>query len=368
MFTNAALNARFMLHFFHKGMTADCYSIAISNLRGALQCKDPHIFDLLGNRFAGSRSTEPGINESVFHIAGGKGPLSPLQTNKYAAYSLNYHHSGAPRIITVTAPKHFGKLEEFMYIAQNGGSVLGRPWNPPKCSQFVKHQPMYVPHATLSLNGVEYTEVVQHQGEMVIIFPYAYHQGYTSGPNITEEVLYASDRCKVFHRENLYHHCNDNCAGGQHDDFDLKLVFNNTLETPHRRRQGQDYLTSLSTDQSQDASITHSNGSDGGLPKRLPGFSSWDRISDGGGEWLPSAQGFEPGSSTRRKTARLTSNPYEPDMWDPDSLYEPTYGQASEDEDTPTGGTPRGRGRGRGGRGRKRGDSSSGTPRKRRTR
>lgn len=350
-------------------MTANYHSIAISTLRAALQCKDPHIFDLLGNRFASSRSTEPGINQPVFHIAGGKGPLSPLQMNKYAAYSFNYHHSGASRIITVTAPKHFAKLEEFIYIAQNGGTTLGRPWNPPKCSQFVKHQPMYVPHATLSLNGVEYTEVVQHQGEMVIIFPYAYQQAYASGPNITEEVLYASDRCKVFHRENLYHHCSQKCAGRQPDDFDLKLVFHNTLEAPHRSHLGRDYLTSLSPSQSQDASTSQGNDSDSGRPRRIPGLSNMDRIDDGGGEWLPSVQD----SDARRKAARLTSNPNEPDMWDPDSIFEPIYGPfASEDEDSPIGGTPRSRGRGRGrGRragGRKRGDSSSGTPRKRRAR
>lgn len=349
-------------------MTADCYPIAKSNLRAALQCKDPHLFDLHGNRFASSRSTEAGVNESVFHIAGGKGPLSPLHMNRYAAYSINYHHSGASRIITVAAPKHFAKLEEFMYIAQNGGTVLGRPWNPPHCSQFVKHQPMYMPHATLSLNGVEYTEVVQHQGEMVIIFPYAYHQAYTSGPNITEEVLYASDRCKVFHREQLYHHCNSNCAGRQPDDFDLKLVFHNTLGTAHRIRSERDFdLTSISPRQSQDGITSQGNDADSPLPKRLRGLKNLDRISDGGGEWLPSAQDFGPESSTGRKSSRLTSNPYEPDMWDPDSAFEPIYGQASNDEDTPTGGnTPR-RGRGRRA-GRKRGSSSGGTPRKRLTR
>lgn len=293
-------------------MTADCYPIAKSNLRAALQCKDPHVFDLLGNRFADSRSTEPGINESVFQIAGGKGPVSPLQMNSYAAYSLNYHHSGASRIITVTTPKSFAKLEEFMHIAQNGGTVLGRPWKSPQCSQFVKHQPMYVPHATLSLNNVEYTEVVQHQGEMVIIFPYAYHQAYVSGPNITEEVLYASDRIKVFHREQLYHHCSTNCAGGKADDFDLKLVFSNTLETAHRSRAGRDFdLTSISPRQSQDASTSQSNDDDSSRPKRPRGLSALDLISDGGGEWLPSDHdpGFE-----GRNSSRLTSNPNEPDM------------------------------------------------------
>ena len=76
---------------------------------------------------------------------------------------------------------------------------------------------------------ISHTEVVQHQGELVIIFPWAYHQAYTSGPCITEEILYAGDRCKVFHEENLYKHCGPDCAGGQPDDFDIGLVFFDTL-------------------------------------------------------------------------------------------------------------------------------------------
>ena len=292
--------------------------------------------------------------------------MFPLHMNKYAGYSLNYHHSGASRIITVTMPKHYAKLEEFMSIAQNGGTVLGRPWNAPKCSQFVQHQPMYVPHATLTFNGVEYTEVVQHQGEMVIIFPYAYHQAYACGPNITEEVLYASDRCKVFHREKLYHHCNSNCAGGQPDDFDLKLVFSNTLSTPHRTRSILQFpLNSTSPGQSRDASTSQNDEADNCLPKRLPGLKNLDRISDDG-EWRPPAQDSGQQSSPRRKSTRLTSNPHEPDnepdMWDPDSAYEPIYGRANNDEDTASGGdTPRRRRSGR-----KRGKGSGRTPRKHR--
>ena len=91
----------------------------------------PHLFDLLGDRFAYSRLIESGINESIFHIAGGQGPLSPLHMNIYTVYSLKYHHSDASRIITVAAPKHFAKFEEFTYIAQNGGTALGRLWKSP---------------------------------------------------------------------------------------------------------------------------------------------------------------------------------------------------------------------------------------------
>ena len=193
-------------------------------------CKNPTLEDFWGNRFTDSRSTEAGINEPVFHIATGAGVLSPLQLNKYGAYSLNYHHSSAPRILMVTWPRFHADLETAIYDAQDSGNLfLSRPENPSSCSQFVAHQPIYVPSLSLSDLRIAHTEVVQHQGELVIIFPWAYHEAYTSGPNITEEILYAGDRCKVFHENKLYRHCSRDCAGGVPDDFDLGLVFFDTL-------------------------------------------------------------------------------------------------------------------------------------------
>ena len=149
--------------------------------------------------------------------------------NKYAAYSLNYHHSGAPRILSVIRPEHHAGLEEAIYTEQNTGNLfLSRPSKPPTCTQFLGHQQLYVPRETLSHSGISYTEVVQNQGEMVITFPYAYHQAYTSGPNITEEMLYASDRCGIFYREKLYEHCDFDCAVGQPDPFDIGPVIFDT--------------------------------------------------------------------------------------------------------------------------------------------
>ena len=145
--------------------------------------------------------------------------------NKYAAYSVNYHHFGAPRILTVALPGHHAKLEEVMHTAQDNETLFGRPTEPPTCSQFVSHNPMYAPQATLSSYDIAHTEVVQQPGEMVIIFPYAYHQVLASGASITEEIHYASDRCDVFHRENLYQHCKGDCTSEKQDEFDLRGVF-----------------------------------------------------------------------------------------------------------------------------------------------
>ena len=321
---------------------ADCFFIATHFLRAALKCTDPRMENFRGNRFASSASTQPGINKCVFNVAGGPGPLSPLQMNKFAAYSLNYHHSGAPRILKVTRPEHHAKLEENIYITRDSGSLFVRPPKPPTCSQFVAHQPLYVPHATLASYNVDYTEVAQHQGEMVIIFPYAYHQTYASGPNITEEVLYASDRCKVFHREKLYRHCGHDCAAGQPDDFDLKSVFSNTLSSPRNDRPNRSGVespsTSLSSRESRETSTSQELDADGHPTKRTSGLKAIDRVSDDG-DWIdPSTPASRLQSNTRRNAPRMTSNPYEPDMWDPNHAFEASHDPTASDDGSPIGG------------------------------
>ena len=130
----------------------------------------------------------------------------------------------------VTRPEYHAQLENGIYDIQDSGNLfLTRPNEPSKCSQFAAHQPIYLPSGTLSDLDIAHTEVIQHQGELVITFPWAYHEAYTSGPHITEEILYASDRCCVFHEEKLHRRCSADCAGGQADDFDTGLVFSDTL-------------------------------------------------------------------------------------------------------------------------------------------
>ena len=280
-----------------KTIVADNFSPATPTLRAALRCKNPNMDNLLGNRFMFSRSTEPYINQ--FHIAGGPGPLSPLQMNKYAAYTLNYHHAGAPRILTVTLPEQHEKVEEFMYMSQESGNLfVRRPSTPPPCSHFVAHRPMYVPQGTLDFYGVKYTQVVQYPGELVITFPYAYHQAYASARNITEEIGYASERCKVFHLENLYQHCSPNCSAGKPDDFNWSDVFTHTLT-------------------SRSNALLHRSA-----PESPPAFFSSRE---------PSA-----GHSQNTPAPRMTSNPHEHNTSDPASAS----GDLADDDDdcSPIGG------------------------------
>lgn len=199
----------------HEGLTADeaVNSIAVDDLRHALRCADPNLVDYRGNSLMKSKTRISGIHSPYFYVSHSEGTPFGMHIEDFAAYSLNYLHCGAPKCWTVVAPSHHAKLEEILYAFLNPGKRMLssrtnlKPKSPPQCSQFLRHNSVYVPTELLQLLDIEYTLVAQHQGEMVITFPFAYHQGYNTGPNVAEAIGYASDRWEVFIREKLYQNC-----------------------------------------------------------------------------------------------------------------------------------------------------------------
>ena len=239
-----------------------------------------------------------------------------IQMGKYAAYTMNVHHNGAPRCWTVVRPKHHERLENLIYAnicnAELDADMSKLSKKPPPCSQFVKHQPTYVPNNTLQLKKLEYADVQQNQGEMVIIFPYAYYQGYNTGPNITEEIMYASDRWEVFLREKLYQYCSRNCAAKAPDFFNLTFV--NTSPSPGlrsglRRRRALENLRAQ-----DDAEVVVSSSKEQIIVKRhstlVSGLRKMDCVEDDGG-WDRSNEedeGSADFSFRRRKSTRTQSS------------------------------------------------------------
>ena len=160
-----------------------------------------------------SKTRIRGIHSPYFYVSRTEGTPFGMHIEDFAAYSLNYLHMGAPKCWRVVAPKDNAKLEEIMHVFLNPEERMlssrgdKKPMRPPQCSQFLRHKSVYVPEELLQDLNIGYTSVVQHQGEMVITFPFAYHQGYNTGPNIAEAIGYASDRWEVFIREGLYENC-----------------------------------------------------------------------------------------------------------------------------------------------------------------
>ncbi|KZF20056.1 JmjC-domain-containing protein [Xylona heveae TC161] len=218
---------------------------ATSDLRSALGCIDPKLAEVAGNSLMKSRSRVSGIHSPYFYVSNRNGTPFGMHVEDFAAYSLNYHHVGAPKKWYVVRPREHQWLEEFIHNFLNpeerllGSEHLRKPRRPPQCGQFLRHNSLYLPEETLRTIGVCYTRVVQHQGEMVITFPFAYHQGYNTGPNIAEAIGYASERWEIFIREGLYQNCRrSNCKIDpiQMDFSFIKHISGRGLESKMTRR------------------------------------------------------------------------------------------------------------------------------------
>lgn len=200
-----------------------------SQLRDALGCEEIHLGQDESNGFLQSLTVrsgqaEPGLGQSSFHMSTRSGTVFPMRLGDFAACTLNYHHAGGPRTYIVVKPSSHQRLEEFICLAfQQDKQKKNTDPIPPTCSQFVSHDPVYIPRDTLIANGIDFTEVTQFEKEMLVIFPYAYYQGFNGAANIVEEIMYASKQWEVFHKEGLYVKCSKNCAEGD-DDFDLSFA------------------------------------------------------------------------------------------------------------------------------------------------
>jgi hypothetical protein len=98
-------------------------------------------------------------------------------------YSLEYLHAGASKFWVVVPPSEQQQLERRLLEHYDGRH--------PPCSQFVRHMSVWVPVEALDRWGIRYVGVEQRRGELVVIAPGAYQQGWNSGWNVAEAVAYA---------------------------------------------------------------------------------------------------------------------------------------------------------------------------------
>ncbi|KAL9122950.1 MAG: hypothetical protein Q9187_000491 [Circinaria calcarea] len=186
-------------------------------LRHALACNDPHLNDLLGKRPTGFFSKLDNFRSTSMAITHHGVNAFVMHTKELAAYSVNYLHKGAPKVWTVIKPRDHKQLEEAIhYLTVDKLSLTPDcklPLLPPQCDQFLRHEALYLPKKTLTACRVLHAEVVQYQNEMIITFPFAYCQGYNTGPNISEGIAFMSKRSEVFLENGLYRHCsNEGCS------------------------------------------------------------------------------------------------------------------------------------------------------------
>ncbi|RPA99642.1 JmjC-domain-containing protein [Choiromyces venosus 120613-1] len=198
------------------------------DLRCYLSLSDPKLTSLSGNVLRDKITVVTGIHTPYLYI-GQAYTMFALHAEDYNALSLNYQHSGAPKSWRVCSPRDFSHLEDFIAASiPNAGD----------CSQFVRHQSIYLPRQTLERAGVRSTLVRQLPGEMVITWPLAYHQGWNEGVNVNEACGYGNvkwrqlfpeklqrvneGREEVLVDEGVYRTCNGKCIG---EEEPIRLVY-----------------------------------------------------------------------------------------------------------------------------------------------
>lgn len=213
------------------------FYLASNEKRCALDCGKIHMKEFHSHGLLGARTDKDRIYQPKLQISGAFGSSFGLQMASFGAYSLNVLHSGAPRCWTVIKPVDHRKVEFEFHADAEEVSLRGKRVEfvrltsvdsygaskknqkktesfpsdfPPRCDQFLNHQPFYIPKGSLQACGIGFTQVVQYEGELIIMFPFAYSQGYSCGPSIAEEVGYTNERSENL---GLYHHCHAACTG-----------------------------------------------------------------------------------------------------------------------------------------------------------
>jgi len=196
------------------------------DLRRYLSLSDPKLTLLPGNVLHDNITAVTGIQTPYLYI-GQAYTMFALHTEDYNALSLNYQHSGAPKSWRVCSPRSFTALEDFIAASiPNAGN----------CSQFVRHQSIYLPRETLEGAGVRSILVRQFPGELVITWPLAYHQGWNEGVNVNEACGYGNERWRELFPEkarrvkegrgvgggSVYRACGGRCVGGEEP---VRLVY-----------------------------------------------------------------------------------------------------------------------------------------------
>ncbi|KAI5807571.1 hypothetical protein DFH27DRAFT_523201 [Peziza echinospora] len=164
----------------HPGIVYSTDNEATDELRTMFSLSDLNLVGFSGNSLFKSRNQVAGIHTPYFYFAN-PGSTFAMHMEDYSALSINYHHWGAPKRWVVVCPTDSERLENM---------VVGMLDLKPNCDQFIRHESIFIPTKVLARAGIKYTEVEQRPGDMIVTFPWAYHQGWNQGLNVAEAIGY----------------------------------------------------------------------------------------------------------------------------------------------------------------------------------
>ncbi|KAF9897135.1 hypothetical protein BX616_006132, partial [Lobosporangium transversale] len=126
----------------------------------------------------------PGVNTPYLYFGMWKATFA-WHVEDMDLYSINYLHFGAPKQWYCIRPEHSARFE---CIAQG---IFSSDYK--NCPQFLRHKTYLLSPTKLAADGVPVNRLVQHEGEFVLTFPFAYHSGYNLGFNCAESINFALD-------------------------------------------------------------------------------------------------------------------------------------------------------------------------------
>ncbi|KAG0340653.1 hypothetical protein BG000_011431 [Podila horticola] len=124
----------------------------------------------------------PGVNTPYLYFGMWKATFA-WHVEDMDLYSINYLHFGAPKQWYCIPPDY---SERFERIAQG---IFSQDFK--QCPQFLRHKTHLISPSSLTNDGVPFNRLVQHEGEFVLTFPFAYHSGYNLGFNCAESINFA---------------------------------------------------------------------------------------------------------------------------------------------------------------------------------
>ncbi|KAF9292416.1 Lysine-specific demethylase 4B [Mortierella alpina] len=124
----------------------------------------------------------PGVNTPYLYFGMWKATFA-WHVEDMDLYSINYLHFGAPKQWYCIRPENSSRFE---CIAQG---IFSSDYK--NCPQFLRHKTYLLSPSKLATDGVPVNRLVQHEGEFVLTFPFAYHSGYNLGFNCAESINFA---------------------------------------------------------------------------------------------------------------------------------------------------------------------------------
>lgn len=126
-----------------------------------------------------------GVLKSMLYFGMWKASFA-WHTEDMDLYSINYLHSGAPKIWYAIPPAHGNEFE----------ALANRlfPEDSESCYAHLRHKMAAISPDVLQKNQIPFVKTAQEAGEFIITFPFGYHAGFNAGFNLAESSNFGSER------------------------------------------------------------------------------------------------------------------------------------------------------------------------------